>query len=54
MDKGASFCHVKRIRPVCGRIPCVTSGNQEWKGARPSLMASEINMVSVVRLLVCG
>lgn len=36
---GASFCHVKRIIPVSSGIPCVTSGTQKWKGARPNLIA---------------
>lgn len=40
---------MSKIRPVCGWMPCVTSGSQEWNGARPSLMASEMKIVSVVR-----
>lgn len=39
IDRGASFCHVNRIRPVTRGMPCVTSGTQKWKGANPSLIA---------------
>lgn len=39
MDKGASFCQVRRIRPDDRGVPCVTSGTQKWKGASPSFMA---------------
>lgn len=37
---GAIFCQVRRIMPDESEIPCVTSGTQKWKGARPSFMAS--------------
>lgn len=38
-DRGASFCHVRRISPDDRGTPCVTSGTQKWKGERPSFMA---------------
>lgn len=37
-DRGASFCHVRRISPVIRGIPWVTSGTQKWKGAIPSFI----------------
>ena len=30
---------VDRMRPVERGEPCSTSGNQKWKGTRPSFMA---------------
>lgn len=33
IDIGASFCHVRIVRLVSVVEPCVTSGNQKWKGA---------------------
>ena len=36
--RGASFCQVSRIIPDESLIPCVTSGTQKWKGARPSFI----------------
>lgn len=44
IDKGASFCHVRRISPVIRGIPWVTSGTQKWKGAIPSFIASAITI----------
>lgn len=32
-DMGASFCHVRIIRPVSIVVPWVTSGSQKWNGA---------------------
>lgn len=37
-DRGASFCHVRRIRPDDRGIPWVTSGTQKWNGDRPSFI----------------
>lgn len=37
--KGASFCHVERMRPVVRSRPWSTSGSHEWRGARPILSA---------------
>lgn len=54
MDSGATFCHVRRIRPGLSLTPCVTSGSHEWKGARPSLIAREIKAVVIMMLLVSG
>ena len=54
IDSGAIFCHVSRIRPVCSLMPCVTSGSHEWKGASPSLIASEIKVSVRMLLLVSG
>lgn len=45
MDRGANFCHVRRINPDFRGTPWVTSGTQKWKGAIPSLMIS----ASVIR-----
>lgn len=41
-DKGAIFCHVKRMRPELRVTPCVTSGTQKWNGARPSFITRAI------------
>lgn len=32
-DMGASFCHVRIVRPVSIVVPWVTSGSQKWNGA---------------------
>lgn len=53
MDSGATFCHVRRIRPVCSGIPCVTSGSQKWNGASPSFIDSEISVILISMLFVC-
>ena len=37
--KGASFCHVERMRPVVRSKPCRTSGSHECIGASPILRA---------------
>ena len=37
--KGASFCHVERIKPVVRSSPWSTSGSQKWVGASPTLSA---------------
>lgn len=39
MEIGGSFISVDRSRAVVRDDPWRTSGNQKWKGARPSLMA---------------
>jgi len=46
IDKGASFCHVNRIRPDDNGMPWVTSGTQKWKGDRPSFIAKAIVIVA--------
>lgn len=38
-EKGASFCHVERMRPVVRSKPCSTSGSQAWTGASPIFSA---------------
>lgn len=40
--KGASFCHVDRMRPVVKSSPWRTSGSQAWTGARPTFKARAI------------
>lgn len=40
MANGAIFCHVNSRRPLRIGIPCVTSGTQKWKGAKPSFIIS--------------
>lgn len=45
IDRGASFCHVSRIRPDDSGMPWVTSGTQKWKGDRPSFIASAVVIV---------
>lgn len=54
MDRGAIFCHVRRIRPTLSLIPCVTSGNHEWNGAKPSLIIREIKVIVMIVLSVSG
>lgn len=45
--KGASFCHVERIRPVVKSRPCNTSGSQKWVGASPIFIARAMVMMAV-------
>lgn len=52
IDIGAIFCHVSKIIPVCIGMPWVTSGNHAWNGARPILIASEINISVMIWLFV--
>lgn len=53
-DSGASFCQVAKIRAVIVEVPCITSGNQKWKGASPSLMAKAVvRIVHEVLLDIC-
>lgn len=56
IDRGASFCQVKRIRPDDNGMPCVTSGTQKWKGERPNFMVRErvriIEAVGLVMLVI--
>lgn len=53
MDKGASFCQVRRIRPDDRGMPCVTSGTQKWKGDRPSFMViARVRMMDAVGLMM--
>lgn len=46
MDRGASFCHVRRISPDDNGMPCVTSGTQKWNGDNPSFMVRARVMMS--------
>lgn len=39
---GGSFISVERSRAVIIGEPCITSGNQKWKGARPSFIATAV------------
>jgi hypothetical protein len=53
MDRGASFCQVRRIRPDERGMPCVTSCTQKWKGDSPSFMArARVKMVVAVGLIM--
>lgn len=54
IDSGAIFCQVRRIRPTFSLIPWVTSGSHEWNGASPSLIAREMKVIVMIRLLVSG
>lgn len=54
MVRGATFCHVRRIKPTFSLIPWVTSGSHEWNGASPSLIAREMKVVVIIMLLVSG
>lgn len=47
--KGASFCHVERMRPVVRLSPCSTSGSQRCMGARPILRANARVVIVVGR-----
>lgn len=47
--KGASFCHVERIKPVVRSRPWSTSGSQKWAGASPSLSARAMVMAAAGR-----
>lgn len=46
--KGATFCQVIRRAAEAQGALFITEGNQKWKGAAPSLVASP-NIVRVVR-----
>lgn len=37
-DKGASFCHVNKIKSAVNEIPCITSRTQKWNGDSPSFI----------------
>ena len=41
-DRGASFCHVSKIKPAINEMPYVTSGTQKWNGDSPSFMVRAI------------
>lgn len=41
---------MRRIRPTLSLIPCVTSDNHEWKGARPNLIAREMKVIVIIML----
>lgn len=43
--KGASFCHVDKIRPVRRSSPCRTSGIQKCIGASPILSARAVMII---------
>lgn len=47
MDIGASFCHVRIVRPVSVVDPCVTSGSQKWNGAA-AIFIIKANVMIVV------
>lgn len=46
-ENGAIFCHVARMRPVVRLRPCITSGSQVWRGARPIFKASAMVIMVV-------
>lgn len=48
-QRGASFCQVERVRPVSRLTPCITSGIQLWRGARPIFIAKARVMSVEVR-----
>lgn len=53
IERGASFCQVRRISPDDRGMPCVTSGTQKWNGDRPSFMVrAKVIIVEAVGLRV--
>lgn len=46
-EKGASFCHVERIKPVVRSSPWRTSGSQAWTGANP-IFRARARMIIVI------
>ena len=52
MDKGASFCHVDRIRALFHLIDIIADGYHKWHGARPNLIirdrSSLINIIEFI------
>lgn len=53
-EKGAIFCHVARISPVVRFKPCITSGSQVCRGAKPIFKASAmVIMVVGIGWVIC-
>lgn len=49
---GAIFCHVVKIKQFAHERPSITSGNQKWKGAAPSLVRrAEFNIIRNVEFI---
>lgn len=46
---GAIFCHVRRIRQFIQFNPSITSGNQKWNGAAPSLI-NNAEFIIIIKL----
>jgi len=47
--RGASFCQVDKMRPVVRSRPCITSGSQVCKGAKPIFMPRARVIIVAVR-----
>lgn len=45
IDKGASFCHVDRIKAGIHAIEVITEGYQRWHGAIPTFIRSANNSI---------
>lgn len=48
---GAIFCQVNKIRQLVQSSPSITSGNQEWKGAAPSLVKRAEFRIIIIKFL---
>jgi len=49
---GAIFCHVNKIEQLIHERPSITSANQKWNGAAPSLVNNaEFNIIKNVEFI---
>jgi len=51
IDKGASFCHVVRIRAGIHDIDVITEGYHRWHGAIPIFIINEIRRIIYIEEL---
>lgn len=49
--RGASFCHVDKIRHEIHEIEAITDGYHRWQGTIPNLRARDINRSIYIILL---
>lgn len=45
--RGASFCHVDRIRAFIQEMDVITDGNQKWQGTAPSFRNKAVNRINI-------
>lgn len=49
--RGASFCHVERIKQDSHEIDIITDGYQRWHGAIPTFRSSEISNRACIKFV---
>lgn len=52
--RGASFCHVERIKQFIQDSDAITEGYQKWQGAIPNLINIAIIIVKVEIICIIG